>query len=429
VISADEALEGIAPQAEFRALHRLIPIVAGSESRAGHRTGARRVRVSSLLIARTLVAIAALAAPAAGQRAEPQPVSSRLARLVPPSPTPSFIADVPRLLAPDARERLDARIRAVQDSGFGDIAIAIMPSIGDYPAYEMGTAIYRSWGVGRIDSLGSERRDLGVLMLIVPKELSSDSSGHCWITTGLGAEGLITDATGGSICRDRIIPHLRTREYERAVAAGIEAIADEIRSKLTGTSAVSGLSGAATQAPRSRNTFPVGFVVAGLIALGGIGAAIPLWLRRRPRRCPRCGRSMRRLDEARDDAALTPGQQVEERIGSIDYDVWHCECGEDLVVPYQKMFSGYRVCDACKVRAVKTRRTVVQQPTYTSTGLADDVSRCESCDRTTTEQVILARRTPPSSGSSGGGGRGGGGGGGSFGGSGRTSGGGGGSRY
>jgi uncharacterized protein len=384
-----------------------------------------------MMFARALVAITLLAAPAAGQRAVPQPVSPRLARLIPPAPTPaSFIADVPHLLGADARARLDARIRAVQDSGYGDIGVAIIPSIGDYPPYEMGTAIYRTWGIGRIDSLGAARRDLGVLLLIVPKELAPDSAGHCWITTGIGAEGMITDATSGAICRDRIIPHLRTRDYEGAIAAGIEGIADEIRSELSGVP-----SAAASQlvppSGRSRSPFPVLLVVGGIIALGGVGAAIPLWLRRRPRKCPKCGQRMRRLDEAQDDASLDTGQQLEERIGSVDYDVWQCTCGEELVIPHKKLFSGYSVCDACKVRAVKTRRTVVRQPTYTSTGLAEDVSRCESCNRTTTTQVTLARRTPPSSSGSGGSGSRshGGGGGRSFGGSGRSGGGGGGSRY
>ena len=390
------------------------------------------------MLARVLIATGLIALPLASQPPVRQPVPPRLARLVPASPAPaSFIADVPRLLTTDARARLDQRIRAVQDSGFGDIGIAIMPSIGDYPAYEMGTAIYRTWGIGRIDSIGAARRDLGVLLLIVPKELAPDSAGHCWITTGNGAEAMITDATGGAICRDRIIPHLRERDYEAALSAGIEAIADEVRAELVGIPARAVPSVPQTGRDERGNPFPAVFVIGGLLALAGAGVGIPMWLRRRPRRCPKCNRQMRRLEEEQDDAALSPGQRLEERIGSIDYDVWQCACGEDLVVPYAKMFSGYSVCDVCRVRAVKTWRNVIRQPTYTSTGLAEDVTRCESCHRTSTSPVVLAQRTPPaasgSSGSGGGGGGGGrggrGGGGGSFGGSGRTSGGGGGSRY
>ena len=382
------------------------------------------------MLPRVLIALAVIAAPLAGQSATPQPVPPGLARLVPPAPTPaSYIADVPRLLAPDARERLDARIRAIQDSGFGDIGVAIMPSIGDYPAYEMGVAIYRTWAMGRIDSLGAARRDLGVLLLIVPKELAPDSAGHCWITTGTGAEGMITDATGGRICRDDIIPHLRERRYEAALSAGIEAIAGEIRSDLGGDAGAT-IDRRPDEPGRSKSPGFIASIIGGILALGASIAAIPLWLRRRARRCPKCSSRMQRLEEAQDDASLSTGQQLEERIGSVDYDVWQCTCGETLVLPYAKAFSGYRVCDACKVRAVKTRRTILQQPTYTSTGLAEDVSRCESCNRVTKSSVVLARRTPPSSsGSSGSRGGRSGGGGRSFGGSGRSSGGGGGSRY
>ncbi len=384
------------------------------------------------MLTRVLIAAAVMSLPAARQAAAPQPVPPRLARLVPPSPAPaSFIADVPRLLTLDARQRLDARIAAVQDSGFGDIGVAIVPSIGDYPAYEAGVAIYRTWGIGRVDSVGAARRDLGVLLLIVPKELAPDSAGHCWITTGNGAEAMITDATGGTICRDAIIPHLRERNYEAAVGAGIEAIANEIRADLTGQGDAATVGQLVDATNESKSPGFVAAIIGGILALGGMLAAIPLWLRRRARRCPKCGSRMQRLAEAQDDAGLSAGQQVEERIGSIDYDVWECTCGETLVLPYAKAFSGYRVCAGCSVRAMKTKRSILQQPTYTSTGLAEDVSRCESCNRVTKESVVLARRTPPSSsgGSGSSGGRSSGGGGGSFGGSGRTSGGGGGSRY
>ena len=90
-----------------------------------------------------------------------QDPSPQLARLVPPIPTPEgFIADVPGLIPAPARAQLNARIRAIQDSGFGDIGVAIIPSIADYQPYEVGVAIYRAWRIGRVDSLGSARRDL-----------------------------------------------------------------------------------------------------------------------------------------------------------------------------------------------------------------------------------------------------------------------------
>jgi uncharacterized protein len=140
---------------------------------------------------------------------------------------------------------------------------------------------------------------------------------------------------------------------------------------------------------------------------------------------------MHRLDERQDDDALDPGQRVEERIKSVDYDVWSCECGETLVLPYKALFSAYHRCPACHHRTAKVTRRVVKQPSYTAKGLAQDTTTCKACGATSTKEVVLPRRTPPSTSSSSGGGSSSGssGGGSSFGGSGSSSGGGGGSSY
>jgi uncharacterized protein len=391
-----------------------------------------RILTHLALIALPLAALPLIAAPVAAQTPNPAPSSPRLARLVPPSPMPaSYIADGPHVLSAEAREQLDLRITALQDSGLADIGIAILPSIGDFQPYEVGVAIYRSWGIGRRDSIGSARRDLGVLLLVVPREVAPDSVGHCWITTGLGAEGIITDAEGGEICRERIIPRLRERDHAGALAAGIEGIADHMRRE-AGLAARPAVSAEQRSVRRTRNA------LASALALGGtiVGLALlafALWWRRHgPRKCAKCGQRMHRLAEDRDDAALGEGQQLEERLGSVDYDVWRCQCGEELVRPHKAIFSRHHACPACGVRAARTTRRIVSRPTYISTGLAEDTEHCEHCKRTDVKQVVLARRTPPSEGGSSGGRHSGGrsgGGGRSFGGSGRTSGGGGGGRY
>ncbi len=375
-----------------------------------------------------LVVIAAIAArpalAAAQQRALPA-VAPQLARLVPPVPTPSsFIADVPRTLAPAAHASLDARIRALQDSGLGDIGVALLPSIADYAPVDVGVAIYRTWRIGRVDSIGSARRDLGALLLIVPKELAPDHKGQCWITTGTGAEGALTDAASAAICRDSIIPHLRTRDYAGAIGAGISGIAERLRRDPA--LATPGKNPVPLPAkPSHRTPWLVGVLGAVAAALAGIGGF--LWSRFRPRSCPTCGHRMSRLDEQADDAALNTGQRLEEKLHSVNYDVWRCPAGHESIVPHRTLFTRYRVCPTCGVRAEFTIRRVIRSATYTATGLAEDTHRCKACGATRTEQAVLPvlQRSSGSSGS----GSGGGGGGSSFGGSGSTSGGGGGSSY
>jgi uncharacterized protein len=365
--------------------------------------------------------------PLAAQRPDIPAVPPELARLIPPTPAPSgFIADAPDVIPAADEARLNDTIRALQAAGAGDIGVAILPSLDDRAPVDVAVAIYRSWRIGRIDSIGSARRNLGALLLIVPKELAPDHRGECWISTGTGAEGTLTDAMSARICRDSIVPHLRERDYAGGVGAGVSAIAARLRNEAAGDSSTAG---PVAGQPRRRH--------AGLLwgILGTLGAAVTAlvgaarWRRRHPRDCHVCGQTMQRLSEAADDATLDRGQRLEESLHSVDYDVWQCPAGHTLVLPYRARFTPYRTCRVCHVRAERTTRNVIRQPTYTSTGLAEDTATCKACGATRTTEVTLPRRTPPSSGSSGGGFGGGGGGGGGFGGSGSTSGGGGGSSY
>jgi uncharacterized membrane protein YgcG len=148
---------------------------------------------------------------------------------VPPVPTPaSFVHDGAGVLASGERDAIDARIRAVQTAGRGDVGVAILPTIGDHEPYEVGVAIYRAWKIGRVAEIGSAERGLGVLILIVPKEVEPQGRGQCWIATGTGAEGPLTDLAAGRICRETIIPLLKERAHGRAILAGVAAIDAEL---------------------------------------------------------------------------------------------------------------------------------------------------------------------------------------------------------
>lgn len=349
-----------------------------------------------------------------------------LRSLIPPTPAPvSFVSDPRHLLSDLEHAQLDARIREVPSAGYGDIAIAIVADIKDYSPNQVAVAIFRSWKVGSVAQIGSAHRDVGVLLLIVPKELAPNGKGQCYIAPGTGAEGIITDAASGTICRDDIIPRLRQKDYAGALTAGISAITLRLRGD-------AGLadSGTATAMEAPPEVAPGSWFHWWLLP-GGLGSLLATlfgfrrWRRNRPRSCPRCGRQMHRLAEAADDARLDVGQQVEERLKSIDYDVWECSCGEQLVLPYRAMFSRYSECRQCHRRTAKSTREVIVHATTLSSGSARDSYACEACGALWAVTVTLPRIQTSSSGS----GSSGGGGGSSFGGSGSSSGGGGGSSY
>ena len=57
------------------------------------------------------------------------------------------------------------------------------------------------------------------MILLVPKETSKDGRGHCFIATGRGSEGFITDADAGDICREAT-PAFAAKDY----STGLELV-------------------------------------------------------------------------------------------------------------------------------------------------------------------------------------------------------------
>ncbi|HEX8041504.1 MAG TPA: TPM domain-containing protein, partial [Chryseosolibacter sp.] len=71
--------------------------------------------------------------------------------------------------------------------------------------------------------------------------------------------------------------------------------------------------------------------------------------RNHPRKCKQCQGNMRKLDEKSDDEYLSEAQRVEEKLRSVDYDVWKCEaCGSIEVWFYLNRHSKYESCPKCK---------------------------------------------------------------------------------
>jgi uncharacterized protein len=399
---------------------------------------ARAARVVACLLA-CLALLLLLARPVHGQ--------AGLDSVVPPSPVPDgFIHDGGPVLDAAALARLNARISEVQRATGGDIGVAIVRDLRGRAPVDVGVAIYRAWKIGHVDSIGAAGRALGALLLIVPKELAPDRRGQCWIATGRGAEGELTDSRAGSLCRDSIIPHLRMRDYAGAVSAGIDGIAATFRETVgdvpvatpTPTPVVAAVP--ATHGPGM--AVVLWGALAGATGVAGAVGAVRAGRRRRPRLCPRGHGPMSLLDEVADDAALSAGQRAEERLGSVDYDVWACAaCGERLIIPYTRLWSPVTGCPQCGFRTVRSASRTIRAASTAQGGLEESRLDCAHCgwSKTTlreTPRIVVAAATAASVGGGAGGWSGGGsgdggssGGGSSFGGSGETAGGGGGDSY
>jgi uncharacterized protein len=143
--------------------------------------------------------------------------------------------------------------------------VVTLPDLGGRPVEEVALRLGREWKVGADAQVGDAARNAGVVILVVPKETASDNRGRCRIETGQGAEGFITDAMSGSICR-AAVAQFAARDY----AGGLELVAREVATRYAASFGVD-LDGVALPQGRAR---PPGGGDGG----GGSGGGIPIWV-------------------------------------------------------------------------------------------------------------------------------------------------------
>jgi uncharacterized protein len=114
--------------------------------------------------------------------------------------------------------------------------------------------------------------------------------------------------------------------------------------------------------------------------------------RNQPIACPACGTMMQVLPERKDNKYLNPGQCLEEKIRSMDYDVFLCDrCHRTLIYGYD-VSSRYTTCPACKVKAwQQTKSYALVEPTRTSTGVERSIYTCRFCNHTENKDTTLPR--------------------------------------
>ena len=369
-----------------------------------------------------------------------------------------YVSNPDGVLSADAVRRLDTTLGKIWESTSAEpvvVAVASMPGDTDIDTY--ATDIFDAWGIGKKD------KDNGVLMVIARDDRKAV------IRTGRGAEGVLPDIVCGRILRNEMFPRFREGDYDGGTEAALAAMervltdpqyAAELRSEqpndahagesdLDGEELFSFYLKIAALLALVMTAWAVGTVwttrrndsvyrysrlhqlllPALVVTFLTLGMGLPALLigyvamkrTRSKRKCPNCHHAMKKIDEQNDNAYLTPAQDTEEKINSVDYDVWVCpNCRETDILPYVNRRSAYRVCDRCGSRAsALVMDRVVLRPTERRKGAGERTYRCKNCGNTHVERYVipmLAAAAPVIIGGIGGRGGGGGFSGGSFGG-------------
>lgn len=360
----------------------------------------------------------------------------------------SYVANPDNVLSEQAVGRINTMLRQLEDSTSVQVAVAVVKTIDDADDTDYAQELFELWKPGYAD------RDNGVLLLIATDDRVAR------IHTGYGAEGALPDIEARRILTDKFVPLYHAGNTDGAVEATVSEMTNvlmkpEYRGELMSNRRVMErdrqmqenrealitllfwVVGALTllasallistvvkgrKMDRYHRALAMKSTVRALWWLSAItlGCALPIaligrWLltryRNKPEICGNCGSKMKKLSETEDNAKLTPAQDFEEQLNSVDYDVWLCPtCNSTAVYAYRNDSSTYKECPSCHTMAYRqTADRVLRQPTTRIEGLGEKVSECRYCKYRHSDPYVIPKAAAPVI-IAGGGGHGGGGG-------------------
>ncbi len=139
-------------------------------------------------------------------------------------PPRGFVNDFAGVLDAPSVQHMESVIAEVREKTRGEIVVVTLADIGDRAASDVAVQIGREWGVGAKGEAGDRARNLGVVVLLVPRKNHRPGTGDVFIAVGRGAEGFLTDARSGRI-RDAMVPFLAAEDYGKGAAVGVDLIA------------------------------------------------------------------------------------------------------------------------------------------------------------------------------------------------------------
>ncbi|MFT4627849.1 MAG: hypothetical protein ACI8PZ_006539 [Myxococcota bacterium] len=316
-----------------------------------------------------------------------------------------WVSDMAGVIDRAAEAELEHTLEALHGRLGVEVAVVTVPET-DLTPKTFATVLFEEW------QLGDREANNGLLLLLVMDERRLE------METGYGIEPILPDSWLGQMQRSAMVPAFKEGDYGAGLLLGVNLVAtrlDEFPEEArSGTRGLTITQRMRTATPGTAAAVGLG-AAGGLVLLGG-GVAVRR-RRRRERTCHICNTTMPMLTEDQDDDHLNAVEQLEEAIGSVDYQVHAClTCDHVRTFRVGRWFSGFSRCPTCKAQTRSTSRVTEVVATQYSSGRARITEICANCDYHRSYTRIIARRSSSSGGSSGGGGSFGGGGGGSFGG-------------
>lgn len=344
----------------------------------------------------------------------------------------NFVSDPDKILDNKAINKFNTSISQTRAKNGTEIAIVAVKSIGDKQIDDFATALFEHWKIGKA------QQDNGLLILFVLDQRK------IVMRTGYGLEGILPDIKIAQIIRQQIAPSFRKGDYAQGISLALDEIIHAVQTetftpiskkkhwdKITPYIAplmfilaliliwttrnnikkVQSNPTLTTNLARYKRLKDIEkgktmTIYSFSILIGLIGALIfqspylftilliPIShlpaliygmyktrkIRRSPFPCNCCKGTMYFLNEREEDSRLNITQQFEEKIHSLDYDVFVCRDCNNQAIFTLEIPTPYTHCPRCHTKAYKLHQsTITIAPTYISSGTKRITYKCDYC--------------------------------------------------
>lgn len=184
-----------------------------------------------------------------------------------------YVSDPTGILSTGARATVNATLDSLESQTGIEVAVVMLPSIGQDDPFEFALRLFRQWGVGK------KKKDNGLVVLFVGDQR------QVRFVTGYGLEGSLPDITCKRIQTRYMVPAFRQGDYDLGMVAGMKAVYAQLRDSMRPDS---------TDGEGS-SAWNYAFLVFAI----ALCTVLPVMMERRRKKCPRCGkRSLRKVSSS-----------------------------------------------------------------------------------------------------------------------------------
>ena len=335
-----------------------------------------------------------------------------------------YVSDQDDLLDNETENEINNLLSSLQKSTTAEVAVVAVNGNDRTSARDLSMELFDLWGVGKKGS------DNGLIILLCVE------SREIFMRTGYGLEGALPDALASQIVNERMAPYFKQGEWGKGLLTGVEIVCGILYKEYQQNGyaehenfewtplllvylnlcvvffvvAVIFINMKAAKVDPNNKLEKINVVkkssvvwlCVGILFLPALFLLL-IWVYqwktariRRHKIVCHCGSEMELLSEAQEDSFLDAIKQLEEKIGSRDYDVWLCKkCRNTIIYPYDKIFSAYDKCPSCGAKTYKKKYdSVVREPSVHHDGLVKTVFECKNC-KYKDEKTKVLPKTPP----------------------------------